>query len=81
MRPGDNDDPAKAMVAEEACQACGGQLWDMGTQDFAVGNVNTLARGITPFGEGLAPERVPLELFACNACRRVELRVPASAFE
>ena len=66
-------------LTEEKCQACGERLWNMGVVDFAVGNVNAVARGLTPWGEGLAPDRVPLELLACSSCRRVELRLPASA--
>lgn len=70
----------EGQLSAEKCQACGEALWDMGVQDFAEGNVPSPARELTPWGEGLAPERLALQFYVCSKCRRVELRVPEDGF-
>jgi len=62
---------------EDACPRCGGPLSSMGVEQFRVGGTSGGWKLL--FGEWaeLGEETLPLEVFACERCRRVELKVPA----
>jgi Fe-S oxidoreductase len=59
------------------CLRCHGQLQSIGVEEFRVGGTGGGWKLL--FGEWaeLGEEKVPLEVYACTNCRRVELRVPS----
>ena len=63
--------------ATDACLRCGGPMTSMGVEEFRVGGTSGGWKLL--FGEWaeVGEDMLPLELFACSACHRVELRVPA----
>ena len=64
-------------VGYGSCLRCGAELEPIGTEAFRVGGTSGgwgLVFGqLADIGEGM----LDLEVFACAACRKVELRVPA----
>jgi len=62
--------------AADACLRCGGTMTSMGVEQFRVGGTSGGWKMV--FGEWaeLGEDMLPLELFACSSCRRVEFRVP-----
>jgi hypothetical protein len=62
----------------DVCLRCGGTLTSMGTEQFRIGGTSGGWKLL--FGElaELGEDMLTLDLYACGACRRVELRVPAS---
>ena len=60
-----------------ACTRCGGTLHAMGIESFRVGGTSGGWKLL--FGElaEVGEDTLPLEVWACERCRRVELRVPA----
>jgi hypothetical protein len=65
-------------AAEDSCVRCGGALPSIGVEQFRVGGTSggwkLLFGEMAELGENL----LSLEALACQDCRRVELRVPAS---
>ncbi|MGZ4105402.1 MAG: hypothetical protein ACXVQY_02545 [Actinomycetota bacterium] len=61
------------------CLGCQGPLSSLGTEAFRVGG--TAGGWKLLFGEWaeLGEDKLPLDVYACQQCRRVELRVPASS--
>jgi hypothetical protein len=61
---------------DDACLRCGGALTSMGVDQFRTGGTSGGWKLL--FGElaELGEETLPLEVFACGRCRRVEFRVP-----
>ena len=61
--------------AADACLRCGGAMTSMGVEEFRVGGTSGGWKLL--FGEWaeVGEDMLPLELFACGSCRRVELRV------
>ena len=61
----------------DVCLTCGAQLQSLGVEEFRVGG--TTGGWKLLFGEWaeLGEDMLPLEILACTACRRVELRVPS----
>lgn len=63
-------------VTSDSCLGCRGPLQSLGVEHFRVGGVSggwgALMGKWAELGEGL----LDMELLACRACRRVELRVP-----
>jgi hypothetical protein len=60
----------------DTCLRCGGILTSMGVETFRTGGTSGGWKLI--FGEmaELGEDMIPLEVFACGNCRRVELRLP-----
>jgi len=60
------------------CLGCQGPLSALGREAFRVGGTSGGWKLL--FGEWaeLGEDKVPLDVFACQRCRRVELRVPAA---
>ncbi len=60
----------------DRCVGCGGDLQSMGVERFRVGGTSGGWKLL--FGEmaELGEETLPLQLLACERCRRVEARVP-----
>ena len=62
--------------ADDSCLGCKGPLQSLGVEHFRVGGVSggwtALMGQWAEIGEGI----LDMELLACRACRRVELRVP-----
>jgi hypothetical protein len=58
------------------CLRCGGVLTSMGVETFRTGGTSGGWKLL--FGEmaELGEDMIPLEVFACGNCRRVELRLP-----
>ncbi len=58
------------------CRGCGGVMNLMGTEEFYVGGTSRVLPLF--FGEWAASNQdsLPLELWVCASCRRVEMRVP-----
>ena len=69
---------AEAPVAG-TCLGCQGPLSSLGTEAFRTGGTSGGWKLL--FGEWaeLGEDKVPLDVYACQRCRRVELRVPASS--
>jgi len=61
-----------------SCLGCQGPLSSLGREAFRVGGTSGGWKLL--FGEWaeLGEDKVPLDVFACQRCRRVELRVPAT---
>lgn len=63
-------------LATDTCLGCKGPLQSLGVEHFRVGGVSggwaALMGQWAEIGEGI----LDMELLACRACRRVELRVP-----
>lgn len=63
-------------VNSDTCIGCRGPLQSLGVEHFRVGGVSggwaALMGKWAELGEGI----LDIELLACRACRRVELRVP-----
>ena len=63
-------------VNADTCLGCRGPLQSLGVEHFRVGGVSggwgALMGNWAELGEGI----LDVELLACRACRRVELRVP-----
>ncbi|HEY5487783.1 MAG TPA: hypothetical protein VIK06_09060 [Candidatus Limnocylindrales bacterium] len=61
-----------------ACLRCGAELSAIGLEKFRVGGTSggwkMLFGELAELGEGM----LDLEVFACPACRKVELRVPGA---
>jgi len=61
-----------------ACLRCGAELSPIGLEKFRVGGTSggwkMLFGELAELGEGM----LDLEVFACQACRKVELRVPGA---
>lgn len=60
----------------DTCLRCQQPLWSFGQQEFRVGG--TTGGWKMMFGEfaELGEDMIPLEMLACRACGKVELRVP-----
>jgi hypothetical protein len=60
----------------DSCLRCGGVLTSMGVETFRTGGTSGGWKLL--FGEmaELGEDMIPLEVFACRNCRRVELRLP-----
>ncbi len=69
--PRSPDDPG-------ACLRCGGPLSSIGVEQFRIGGTSGGWKLL--FGElaELGEEMLALEVFACQTCRRVDLRVPTA---
>ncbi len=67
---------AETPATTDVCIACRGPLRSIGEESFRVGG--TTGGWKLLFGElaELGEDMLPFEIFACTACRRVELRVP-----
>lgn len=61
-------------VSDSVCLRCGGTLQSMGVEQFRVGGTSGGWKLL--FGEWaeLGEQMLPLELWACGRCRRVEMR-------
>ena len=61
------------------CLRCGAELSSMGVEKFRVGGTSggwdLLLGQMAEVGEGL----LALEVLACQACRKVEMRVPTTS--
>jgi len=59
------------------CLRCHGRLQSVGVEEFRVGG--TAGGWKLLFGEWaeLGEEKVPLDVYVCTNCRRVEMRAPA----
>jgi hypothetical protein len=64
-------------VNADNCLRCGQPLQSMGVERFRTGGTSGGWKLL--FGEWaeLGEEMLPLEVLACAACRRVEMRVPS----
>ncbi len=62
----------------DACLRCGGPLTWMGVEQFRVGGTGGGWKLLFAEFAELGESMLPLEAFACERCRRVELRVPAA---
>jgi hypothetical protein len=71
-----NEPPSSPAQGPDPCLACGTSLDRMGVEEFRTGG--TSGGWMLLFGEWaeLGEGMLPLEVLACPACRRVELRVP-----
>ena len=67
---------AMPTTSDDTCMRCNAPLHAMGVERFRVGGTSGGWKML--FGEWaeLGEEMLPLEVFACTACRKVELRVP-----
>ena len=72
------DQQGTTSVPPDVCLRCGGSMNGMGVERFRVGGTSGGWKMV--FGEWaeLGEEMLPLDVYACTQCRRVELRVPAS---
>jgi hypothetical protein len=63
----------------DTCLRCGNHLTSMGVQQLRIGGSSGGWKLF--FGElaELGEDMLPLEMLACNSCRRVEFRVPSEA--
>jgi len=63
-------------ASEDTCMRCNAPLYAMGIERFRVGGTSGGWKML--FGEWaeLGEQMLPLEVFACTSCRKVELRVP-----
>ena len=61
------------------CLGCQGPLSSLGREAFRVGGTSGGWKLL--FGEWaeLSEDKVPLDVYACQRCRRVELRVPGAS--
>jgi len=68
--------PAEGGQAQTRCRDCGSTMWSGGTEQFHVDGSSALWKMM--FGEpsDLDTEAMPLEMWACPSCRRVEFRMP-----
>jgi hypothetical protein len=68
-----------AKRADDRCLRCDGTLTSMGTEQIRTGG--TAGGWKLLFGElaEVGEEMLPLEAFACQRCRMVELRVPSGS--
>jgi hypothetical protein len=66
-----------AGITNDACVRCGAPLSSVGTERFRTGGTSGGWKLL--FGEWaeLGEDMLELEIWACERCRRVELRVPA----
>ncbi len=60
-----------------ACLRCGGAMTSMGVETFRVGGTSGGWQLLFGSWAEVSEGTLPLEAFACSACHRVELRVPA----
>ena len=74
----DQSVPPPPQPTGDACLRCGSPLHSMGVEAFRVGGTSGGWKLL--FGElaEVGEQTLPLEVFACGSCRRVELRVPAA---
>ena len=63
-------------VSADQCLRCGGQLTSMGVEEFRIGGSSGGWKLL--FGEWaeLGENMLPLEVLACERCRKVEFRAP-----
>lgn len=68
--------PSEGDAAQVRCRDCGAAMWSGGTEQFHVDGSSGLWRMM--FGEpsDLEGAAMPLEIWSCPTCRRVEFRVP-----
>jgi hypothetical protein len=69
--------PSDSGAAQARCRDCGAAMWSGGTEQFHVDGSSGLWRMM--FGEpsnDLEGAAMPLEIWSCPSCRRMELRVP-----
>jgi hypothetical protein len=78
MRGMSESGPDQAQDAHpgQTCIWCGGEMQSVGVEEFRVGGTSGGWKLV--FGEWaeLGEGMLKLEVFACPACRRVEMRVP-----
>lgn len=68
--------PAEAEPPSAACRACGATMDRIGTEQFRVGGTSGLWKLFIGEWAELGESMLPLELWVCPSCRRVEMRVP-----
>jgi len=71
-------EPEEQIPDPSTCSRCAGTLHSMGQEQFRVGG--TRGGWKLLFGEWaeIDEDMIPLEIWACERCRRVEFRVPPS---
>ena len=58
------------------CHGCGGAMEQIGTERFRVGGTSGIWKLFIGEWAELGEDMLPLEVWVCPSCRRVELRVP-----
>jgi hypothetical protein len=68
--------PVPLPLPPDACLGCGARLQYIGVEQFRVGGTSGVGRLVMGELGELGEHKIPLELFACPVCRRVEMRIP-----
>jgi hypothetical protein len=71
-----SDEPTKT---SETCLRCRQPLWTFGVQKFRIGGTTGGWKMLVGEWAELGEDMVPLEMFACRGCGKVELRIPSKS--
>ena len=66
----------QAEGGEDRCLHCGSPLQAMGVEQFRTGGTSGGWKLLLGESAELGEQMLPLELFVCPSCRRVEVRAP-----
>ncbi len=70
-------DSSEAAPALVACLGCHATMERIGTESFRVGGTSGIWKLFVGEWAELGEEMLPLEIWLCRSCRRIELRFPA----